>query len=275
MTKFECLIKEGAEMMLCKHNENFESLINFGHFDLRIAKKSKKSNSTTNHQKPEYNFHNYDKPLTGKEFFVPKRFIVVQMIETEKIKRKRLQEEREKDEKSFSQLEEWTKLKCGEIIFNSDVDDWNNQKVFNSRVFGKEHLVVICEDFKGNKFGGFINATVGKIWSDREKECIKDPQSFLFSLKSNGRLKGMMKFESIEEGGAEITLFKHDDPDENWSSIINFGYGDFEIWRYPIREKSRCNWSSHPDYDFHRIEYPLRGTDLWFTPKRFYVIQMK
>ena len=161
-------------------------------------------------------------------------------------------------------------MKCGEVLFDSKVDNWNNQKVFNERVFGKKQIVFICEDKKGNKFGGFINATIDKIASHEKWEYVKDPQSFLFSLRSNERLNGMMKFESIEEGGAMIQLFKHDDPDAHW--IIDFGFGDLKIWDYSERDKSCCN-RNQAQYDFHGIKYPFTGSQ-GFILKRFIVIQM-
>ena len=42
----------------------------------------------------------------------------------------------------IKQLEEWTRLKCGEVLFDSNKDDWaENTSVFNDRIVGKKHLV--------------------------------------------------------------------------------------------------------------------------------------
>ena len=67
---------------------------------------------------------------------------------------------------------------------------------------------MICEDFDGNKFGGYINATLDKIHDSVTHDSAEDPESFLFSLKSNGRLKGMMKFESKDEDSAKISFYE-------------------------------------------------------------------
>ena len=116
-----------------------------------------------------------------------------------------------------------------------------------------------------------MNATLDIIYSKAKQDHVQDLQSFLFSFQTNGRLSGMMKYESIKEGGAWIALLKQDDPDEDWNYIISFGFGDLKIGKYPERNWSRCN--SGYQYDFHEIEYPLTGS-LGFTPKRFIVIQM-
>ena len=132
-------------------------------------------------------------------------------------------------------------------------------------------MVFIVEDQNGNKFGEYFPATLDKIHCKTKPECARDPQSFLFSLKSNGRLKGMMKFESKKEGGAWIELYKHD---EIWDIIIDFGNGDLTIGKYPRKDESCCNRNPYPQYDFHSIEYPLRGNKDLFTPIRFIVVQM-
>ena len=175
------------------------------------------------------------------------------------------------------QIQEWTKLKCDNVLFDSDVDDWNDQKVFNERVIGKSKLVIVVEDSKGDKFGGYVDATLNGEWDSIGKSYNYDKKSFLFSLQSNGRLPGPMKYDCIREGGAEIVLFKHD---SNKWPMIDFGDCDLRICKYPIRNESCCNYNT-PQFDFHGIKYPLseyvkdKFGDPRFTTKRITVIQMK
>ena len=43
--------------------------------------------------------------------------------------------------KEQKQLEEWTSLKCSDIVFNSDIDNWNqNTSVLNERIIGKKTI---------------------------------------------------------------------------------------------------------------------------------------
>ena len=80
--------------------------------------------------------------------------------EIEKLKEE-LQREKAKQLKRFNlsideknQLEEWTGRKISDVIFNSNVHDWNrNSCVFDSLVFNRSHFVVLIEDIIGNKFG--------------------------------------------------------------------------------------------------------------------------
>ena len=227
-----------------------------------------------------FNYRDKKNALIGKagEFDI-NRIVVIKTVTQEIMKRKCVFEQsRSKEMISFEEflcLEEWTSLECGDVLFDSQRDDWNDQKVFNTKITGNSQLVIVIDDGNGNTFGGFINEPLDKMCCGEKHECIRDPESFLFSLKSNGRLPGMMKFESIEKDGAVIELYIHDDPDWNWGPIINFGDGDLRICKYPKRNDSRCNfdWGT-PQYDFHGIEYPLRGTKECFIPKRFIVIQM-
>ncbi|EMD45124.1 Hypothetical protein EHI5A_038660 [Entamoeba histolytica KU27] len=83
----------------------------------------------------------------------------------------------------IKQIEEWTERKVGNILFDSDKDNWNkNTSVFGERIKNKEHIIIIIEDEEGNKFGGYVNEKIDEV-----DEWIYDSQSFLFSLESNGR----------------------------------------------------------------------------------------
>ncbi|BFU25804.1 trichohyalin, putative [Entamoeba histolytica] len=95
------------------------------------------------------------------------------------------------EEVYIKQLEELTEKRINNILFDSDKDNWNkNTSVFNQKIMNKEHLIIIIEDEDGNKFGGYVNSKIDKV-----DECINDSKSFLFSLESNGRMKGMKKFD--------------------------------------------------------------------------------
>ena len=57
------------------------------------------------------------------------------------------------------------------------------------KVMNKEDLIFLVEDTEGNKFGQYLHSRITGYYP------IRDPNSFLFSLQSNGRINGMMKFE--------------------------------------------------------------------------------
>ena len=163
----------------------------------------------------------------------------------------------------MKQLEEWTSLKCAEVLFDSDKDDWNPHKILNERIINKKQLLFVIEDEENNKFGGYLNETIDKIGYNK---YITDSKAFLFSLQSNGRIKGMMKFEIKDSSHAFVLS------NDGYSPLFWFGYGeDLKIYRKQYKTDSYCTQSS---YEYHGNEKALCGKDK-FIPKRFVVIQMK
>ena len=137
-------------------------------------------------------------------FLAPKRFFVIQM----KISEEQKEIEKQKNEqpkmnfeeiqhtisKEFKQLEEWTSLKCSEILFDSDVDNWPEEPpILNERIIGKKQLAFIIEDIDGEIFGYYCNTQIVEQYGFPGQET--DNKSFHFNLQSNGRLKQPMKFE--------------------------------------------------------------------------------
>ena len=165
-----------------------------------------------------------------------------------------------------SKLEEWCGKKCSEIIFDSDKDDWNqNTSVFDSKIINKSNLMFVIEDTINNKFGGYINSTIDKVDS-----WITDSNAFVFSLKSNGRINGMMKF-NIKSGSSSHAFYMYPK-----SSSDMFGIG---CWGIDIYKKGNSNTFCKQDsFDYNGIQHVLCGSGTSatnFTPKRFVVIQMK
>ncbi|BFU20440.1 predicted protein [Entamoeba histolytica] len=160
------------------------------------------------------------------------------------------------------QIEEWTNRKVGNILFDSDKDNWNkNTSVFDQRIKNKEHIIIIVEDEEGNKFGGYVNSKIDKV----DDDYINDSQSFVFSLESNGRIEGMMKFD-IEIPEYAFYLYN-----QSYDSLFSFGLGDFGVCKENYKTKSFCKQHS---FEYEGIENALCGKG-GFTPKRIIVIEMK
>ncbi|BFU25449.1 predicted protein [Entamoeba histolytica] len=137
------------------------------------------------------------------------------------------------------QIEEWTNRKVGNILFDSDKDDWNIlTSVFDQRIINKEHIIIIIKDEEGNKFGGYVNSKIDEVDGD-----ISDSKSFVFSLESKGRMKGMKKFD-IEQPERAFWL---------GNQTVNYSF------EYNGISNALCG-----------KEYPNH-----FTPKRIIVIEMK
>ena len=179
--------------------------------------------------------------------------------------------------KEMKQLEEWTELKCSEIIFDSNVDNWwNHRNPFISKLSNRSQLIIVIEDEEGQKFGGYIKAKIKKAnkklwWS---QNSIEDPNAFVFSLNSNGRLKGMMKFD-IEDPSDAFLL---NDTLEDWLFVVGKGENGCDIVMYKQKYKDLSS-TLNRNFNYGNYPYALRGR--WkspnyhmFAPKRFFIIQM-
>ena len=122
----------------------------------------------------------------------------------------------------IKQLEKWTNLKCSEIIFDTEKDDWSqNTSVFDSKIFFRKNLIIVIEDFENNKFGCFISSTI-----DQYDDYIQDKHAFIFTLKNNGRIKegnGMKKFDISNCHYGFYLCTKQD------NCLFWFGHGDITM----------------------------------------------
>ncbi|BFU19596.1 trichohyalin, putative [Entamoeba histolytica] len=169
------------------------------------------------------------------------------------------------EEVYIKQIEEWTNRKVGNILFDSDKDNWNrNTSVFDQRIMNKEHIIIIIEDSKGNNFGGYVNEKIDKV-----DEWISDSKSFVFSLESNGRMEGMKKFD-IEQQQYAFYLYNKSD-DWLFSFGFEFGLGDILVHKENNKTQSYCKQYS---FEYEGISNALCGK-YYFTPKRIIVIEMK
>ncbi|BFU24451.1 trichohyalin, putative [Entamoeba histolytica] len=162
------------------------------------------------------------------------------------------------EEVFINQIEEWTEKRINNILFDSDKDNWNiDTSVFDQRIINKEHIIIIIEDEDGNKFGGYVNSKVDYF--------ISDSQSFVFSLESNGRMKGMKKFD-IKQPQYAFCLFN-----QTVNCLFAFGGNDIFVYKENDKTLSYCNQRS---FEYKGISNALCGKG-WFTPKRIIVIEMK
>ena len=164
------------------------------------------------------------------------------------------------------QIEKWTNKKIGEIIFDSNKDNWSKYtSVFGDKIFEKEQFILLIEDTDGNKFGFYLNTKVERKYCDWSST---DNNSFLFSLQSNGRIKeGMMKFEYKHGKGIWVGT--------KINSILFSVGGGSDIGIKNQNEKSSCWCNQNNSYwNYHGYQNALCG-GYNFTLKRFIVIQMK
>ena len=174
--------------------------------------------------------------------------------------------------KEFKQLEDWTSMKCSEIVFDSDIDNWNKEtSIFNERIIGKKQLVFLIEDTVGKMFGYYFNSKIIEKYRGQQKP---DSKTFHFNLHSkNTRLKYSMKFEIKDMRYGGISLYYESDED-----LIKLG--DILLFKENKKYESCCVQNENY-FDYNDIENALCGKKpdnegrMYFTPKRILVIQMK
>ena len=165
-------------------------------------------------------------------------------------------------------MEKWTNKKCGEVVFDSNIDNWSrNTSVFDTKVMNRSHLIFVIEDTKNNKFGYYFTGTVNKL-----NDWIKSPNCFIFSLKANNRSDGMYKFEE-KNSCAGIII---GDKSHEWTIHVAWG---FIVFKENGNEKTYL--VEAPDYfDYHNRSNAYfcnssGSIQKYFRTRRLTVIQMQ
>ena len=198
-----------------------------------------------------------------------------EMIEEQKEKQRQQNFEEMKRERinEINQLENWTQLKCKEILFDSIIDNWYQcSSTFISKIIGKDKLAFLNEDIDGEKFGYYLDTEVKEEY---EKGNETNSNSFLFNLNSKGRLRVPMKY-TIKNGrleGYRYKLYKQETKElidlgdiklfkENWN---DYSYYHQNIWNFNYNGVDKAFSNNQPN-DFGNINFSI---------KRLIVIQME
>ena len=161
-------------------------------------------------------------------------------------------------------LQQWTKKKIGKVIFDTDIDEWDEQtSQLNKKLLEKGQLIFLIEDTNQNLFG-YYEAT------DIEMEFLEDKEtseeSFLFSLRSNGRSQHPLKFEIIDTDDGYCLYNNSSD------HLIDLAGGSLVL--YKERLKSSCMYNQFDEnFNYHETENII-CEDESFTLKHLIVIQM-
>ena len=176
-------------------------------------------------------------------------------------------------EEQQKQLEKWTSLKCWDILFDSNIDDYSKESsLLNSRIIGKSKLAFVIEDEDGEIFGYYLNTEIIEKYNWRQRT---DSKTFHFNLQSQyNRLPKPMKFDlkHLNYGGIQLN-------NEHVSDVLII-LGDISLKKNIYRFESFC-FQSDKVFNYHEIKNALcgktkiAGEGNGFMMKRFIVIQMK
>ena len=93
-----------------------------------------------------------------------------------------------------SVLKEWTGKASATIVYDSMVDEFTHDGLFN-KVRGKRNIAVVATTTDGDVFGGFYSVAATK----QGQECFYDTNIFVLSFESHGRCETPQRFAVKEE----------------------------------------------------------------------------
>ena len=86
-------------------------------------------------------------------------------------------------EKQQKQLEDWTNLKYGEILYDSNIHYFNDNEGFYKMIIGKKQLLFIIQNHHKETFGYFLNNEINEIY---RRPCKADRKCFHFNIEAEG-----------------------------------------------------------------------------------------
>ena len=159
-------------------------------------------------------------------------------------------------------LQKITNKKFKEVIFDTDKDQWEDQRSIYNRMWLKDLLLFIVEDTENNKFGYYYDEDLRFYYVN----------SKLFTLKRNGVEKFYVYEDIFTYGNYTETI-----PKIEIKQLICLGAGDqIVIGIESEKEKSYCQHNEHfVKYKGEKDVFIGRsGKDKPFTPKRITVIRL-
>ena len=253
-------------------------LFSIGNGDIIVNKFEKKENSCCT--QTSFYYETTENVLLGEkqETFDIKKFLVIQMEMTLKEQKDCILSDKIfVSEKEVQIIENWCDMTLNDVIFDSNYDDWKiGTSVFHEKLFGKENIIIIIEEEKGNVFGVFLNTIINDIRIVDEDELfygrtIADMNAFTFSLRSNGRIPQPEKYPMREEYMEwAFQLF-----DENFPVLCNIGGGnDIAIMRDGMKLTGTTVQSSFDYLGKQDVFVGKSGENNPFNVKQIQVWQM-
>ena len=170
-------------------------------------------------------------------------------------------------------LKEWTGMNNGNIVFDTDYDNWSeNTSCFEELISKCKNIVFLIEDENNEKYGFFSSVSNAIFKKFNYINFMDDKLVFAFNIQSNRRLEKPMKFELQKRKFMEFRI-------EEKQHCLLIDLSGIVIWKYSKRNQCYLTSSS--------IIYPnneniINGKSLFdphnkechFTLKRLVCFQM-
>ena len=123
----------------------------------------------------------------------------------------------------------WTQAASFQIVFDTQINGWERQGLFNA-VQGRGGLTFVVETDKGDVFGCHLTATVQSLgrWTE-------DPAFFVFTLQS--RMEREPRRWAIGDGQRALYLCS----EQSYGDFLFGAFSAFQIQSTPYVKKSRVN----------------------------------
>ena len=130
---------------------------------------------------------------------------------------KRMAEQREQETMAerVNTLKTWTGKARAAIIYDSKVDPFTDQDLFD-RVKGKPNIALVVFTADGSVFGGFYTVAVTE-----QKKNFFDPDMFVFSFESHGRCKTPQRFAVKADVKSDKYVYFFNEPSHR--KVVNIG----------------------------------------------------
>lgn len=162
-------------------------------------------------------------------------------------------------QEEVDQIKKWIGMTFKSILFDSNYITIDSKNILQKLLKNKEHLLFLLMDQNQNRFGAYLSSCI-----DETDTWIADPNAFLFSLTSNGRLDGMQRFAFADQ--QKVFYLSTDDNDP---LLFSFGAsGDITINIPSTLPISESNFS------LDQCNYVLTGQQ-FFIPQRLIIIELK
>ena len=248
------IAKEHSDCAFKLMRANDETLFEIGKKDIVIKKENKKDKSFCKQE--AFNYKGKENVfMKNGEQFTPSRIVVLQMYETDEVKKL----------KQKLQIEEWCGKKYKTVLFDSSIDNWKKYRSqLQERVLNKSQLLFLIETEDDITVGGYINAQI-----TADLSWIADPNAFIFTFKDNKS----QKFTILPE--KQHKAFYLWPSGSDW--LFDLGGNDLSI--YVNGRKSDCFQNDNSSFDYRDVSHALIGRsgipNGIFGVKRIYVIQME
>ena len=134
---------------------------------------------------------------------------------------------------SINVLKEWTGKARATVVFDSTVDEFTDNGIFN-KVKGKPNIALVGFTTDGDVFGGFYSVAV-----DRQDRWFFDPNIFAFSFESHGRCMTPQRF-FVKERRRKKAFVRFEILNSNgFVRLAVFGVGGFTLGN---ESSKSCCW---------------------------------